>query len=109
MPATSLTHPSRLEGAALQQQLNKLPAWHVDASQQCIERHFLFADFNTAFGFMTQVALAAEQRQHHPDWSNVYHRVVIRLTTHEAGGLTERDLDFARWLDRLVPPAPTVA
>ena len=66
-----------------------------------LKREFVFDDFAQAFGFMTQVALAAEQRNHHPEWSNVYNRVVIVLTTHDAGGLTSKDIDLARVADRV--------
>lgn len=64
-------------------------------------RDFTFVDFNEAFGFMTRVALLAEQRNHHPEWSNVYNRVSITLTTHDAGGLSARDLDLAQLIDNL--------
>ena len=64
-------------------------------------RDFTFVDFNEAFGFMTRVALLAEQHNHHPEWSNVYNRVSITLTTHDAGGLSKRDLDLAQLIDNL--------
>jgi 4a-hydroxytetrahydrobiopterin dehydratase len=67
-----------------------------------IEKHFRFADFSAAFGFMTRVALACECRNHHPEWSNVWNRVDIRLTTHESGGTTQRDLDLARAIEQLL-------
>ena len=66
-----------------------------------ITRDFTFIDFNEAFGFMTRVALLAEQHNHHPEWSNVYCRVTITLTTHDAGGLSTRDLDLAQRIDSL--------
>jgi 4a-hydroxytetrahydrobiopterin dehydratase len=66
-----------------------------------ISRDWLFADFNEAFGFMSRVALLAEQMNHHPEWSNVYNRVSITLTTHDAGGLSFRDIELARRIDRL--------
>jgi 4a-hydroxytetrahydrobiopterin dehydratase len=69
------------------------PGWRLSDDGSFITREFKFADFRAAFSFMTHVALAAEQADHHPEWSNVYNRVDIRLTTHDAGGLT--DLDFA--------------
>jgi 4a-hydroxytetrahydrobiopterin dehydratase len=75
------------------------PDWTRDDKRDAITREFKFADFNRAFAFMTQVALAAEKRDHHPEWSNVYNKVRITLTTHDAGGLTQKDLDLARFAD----------
>ena len=72
-----------------------------------LAREFVFADFSEAFAFMTRVALAAEQRNHHPEWFNVYNRVDITFTTHDAGGLTERDIDFAQWVDGIAGDAGT--
>ena len=73
--------------------------WQHDAARGAIRRTFRFTDFVQAFGFMTQVALAAEKDDHHPEWTNVYNRVDITLTTHAAGGLTQRDFDLARQID----------
>ncbi|HUR81968.1 MAG TPA: 4a-hydroxytetrahydrobiopterin dehydratase, partial [Thermoanaerobaculia bacterium] len=64
-------------------------------------REFRFADFTEAFSFMTAVAFAAEKRNHHPDWTNVYNRVAIRLTSHDAGGVTDRDYDLAKAIDAI--------
>jgi 4a-hydroxytetrahydrobiopterin dehydratase len=72
-----------------------LPEWQHDGERDAISRKFAFADFTQAFAFMTQVALAAEKRNHHPEWSNVYNTVSVTLTTHDAGGLTEKDIDLA--------------
>jgi 4a-hydroxytetrahydrobiopterin dehydratase len=84
-----------------------LPGWRHDRQREAITREFVFADFAQAFSFMTQVALAAEKRDHHPEWSNVYNKVAVALTTHDAGGLTQRDLDLAQTMDavyaRFVP------
>ncbi len=80
-------------------ELAALPHWRHDAQRRAIVREFVFPDFVRAFAFMTQVALEAEKRNHHPDWSNVYNRVTIALTTHDAGGLTERDFALARAID----------
>jgi 4a-hydroxytetrahydrobiopterin dehydratase len=78
----------------------KAPAgWSRDGKRDAISREFVFKDFNRAFAFMTQVALAAEKRDHHPEWSNVYNKVRITLSTHDAGGVTEKDLDLARFID----------
>jgi 4a-hydroxytetrahydrobiopterin dehydratase len=80
----------------------KLPTpagWSRDDKRDAITREFVFKDFNQAFAFMTQVALAAEKRDHHPEWSNVYNKVRITLSTHDAGGVTQKDLDLARFID----------
>ena len=78
----------------------KTPAgWTRDEKRDAITREFVFADFNRAFAFMTQVALAAEKADHHPEWSNVYNKVRVTLTTHDAGGVTQKDLDLARVAD----------
>ncbi|GGF00067.1 4a-hydroxytetrahydrobiopterin dehydratase [Stappia taiwanensis] len=81
--------------------LNDLPGWSLDPEGDAIEKTFRFAGFIEAFGFMTRVALVAEKMNHHPDWSNVYRTVSVRLTTHDAGGLTELDIKLARAMDRL--------
>ncbi len=83
-----------IAGDALDLTLAKLPGWGID--QEKLYREFVFDDFNAAFGFMSRVALAAEAANHHPEWFNVYNRVRVHLTTHDAGGITERDVDLAR-------------
>ena len=80
-------------------ELNRTQAGSWTSDGQTLTREFRFADFSRAFGFMTSVALLAEKADHHPDWANVYNRVSINLTTHEAGGLTQRDLDLAAAID----------
>lgn len=82
--------------------LDGLPEWDHDAGRDAITRSFTFDDFSQAFAFMTQVALLAEKADHHPEWSNVWNRVDILLTTHDAGGLSGRDIDMARAIDTLV-------
>jgi 4a-hydroxytetrahydrobiopterin dehydratase len=78
----------------------KAPAgWTREEKRDAISREFVFPDFNRAFAFMTQVALAAEKADHHPEWSNVYNKVRVTLSTHSAGGVTEKDLDLARFID----------
>lgn len=79
-----------------------LPAWSPSRDGAAIERKFAFADFSEAFAFMTRVALLAEQSDHHPEWFNVYNRVEITLTTHDAGGLSLRDVAMAKAIDALV-------
>jgi len=76
------------------------PEWQVDGN--ALHRQFEFADFVEAFAFMTKVALVAEKRFHHPEWSNVYSRVIIRITDHEAGGISGRDAAFVEAVDRLL-------
>lgn len=85
----------RLDMAAEAQLLAAYPDWARTADGLGIERTFRFADFVAAFGFMTRVALLAEKADHHPEWSNIYNRVTIRLTTHDAGGLSARDAEMA--------------
>lgn len=80
--------------------VNGLTGWSVSQGDRpAIERTLKFADFNTAFAFMTRVALKAETMDHHPEWSNVYNRVTVLLTTHDAGGVTELDMTMARFID----------
>jgi 4a-hydroxytetrahydrobiopterin dehydratase len=85
--------------------LAKLRGWRFDDGAACIRRSFRFADFSTAFAFMTRVALAAEKADHHPDWSNSWNRVDIALSTHSAGGLTGLDIDLAGAVDVLAGDA----
>jgi 4a-hydroxytetrahydrobiopterin dehydratase len=82
--------------------LGEIPAWREAKGRDAIVREFRFKDFNAAFGFMSRVALLAEKMDHHPDWTNVYNRVEITLSTHDAGGVTERDIKLARLIDTLV-------
>lgn len=79
------------------------PGWTREAGRDAMTREFVFRDFNAAFAFMTQVALAAEKRDHHPEWFNVYNKVRVTLTTHDAGGITQKDLDLARVCDEAFP------
>lgn len=92
----------QLSEAERAEALDGLPEWDYDESRDAITRGFTFADFNEAFGFMTRVALLAEKADHHPEWSNVWNRVEILLTTHDAGGLSERDIEMAQAIDALV-------
>jgi 4a-hydroxytetrahydrobiopterin dehydratase len=88
-----------LEPQVISARLAALPGWVLAADGLSISRQYVFSDFRSAFGFMTQVALAAEKADHHPEWFNVYNRVDMRLTTHEAGGLSERDFALAAVAD----------
>jgi 4a-hydroxytetrahydrobiopterin dehydratase len=82
--------------------LASLPEWRQRDDGLAIERKFKFADFNEAFGFMTRVALLADKYDHHPEWLNVYNRVAMTLTTHDAGGLSQRDVTMAKAIDALL-------
>ena len=86
----------KLEPGMATQHLATLPHWRHDERKGAITRKFVFGDFAQAFAYMVEVALAAEKQDHHPEWSNVYNRVEITWTTHDAGGLTERDIALAR-------------
>ena len=79
----------------------RLPDWKMVDGRDAIARMFKFKDFNAAFGFMTRAALVAEQMNHHPEWFNVWNRVDVTLSTHDAGGLTELDLKLAEAMDRI--------
>lgn len=81
--------------------LQKLSHWKTVEGRDAIFRSFKFADFNAAFGFMTRAALVAERMNHHPEWLNVWNRVDVTLSTHDAGGLTELDIKLATALDKL--------
>ena len=92
----------RLNGDERANELANLPEWSVIGDPDGITRRFLFADFSTAFAFMTRVAILAEKADHHPEWFNVYNRVDITLTTHDAGGLSRRVIVMAKAIDSLV-------
>ena len=90
---------ARLSDAEIEEQLRSIPGWAVDRG--ALVREFKFGNFIEAFGFMTRVALLAEKSDHHPDWTNVYNRVEIKLSTHEAGGITARDFALAQQIEQL--------
>jgi 4a-hydroxytetrahydrobiopterin dehydratase len=81
--------------------MNRLPLWTLDDDHRGIRRSLKFADFNAAFGFMTRLAMEAERSNHHPEWFNVYNRVDIRLSTHDVGGLSQRDFSLAAFIDNV--------
>ena len=86
----------------LAEALAALPAWRADdGPREALVRRLVFAEFNAAFGFMTRVALLADKMDHHPEWSNVYNRVDVLLTTHDADGVTRRDVEMARFIDQV--------
>jgi 4a-hydroxytetrahydrobiopterin dehydratase len=79
--------------------LKDLPGWSAVPGRDAITRKFEFRDFNAAFGFMTRAALLAEKMDHHPEWFNVYNKVEVTLSTHDAGGVTEKDVKMAKAMD----------
>ncbi len=89
----------KLDAEAHAAALRELPDWREVPGRDVIARKFEFRDFNAAFGFMTRVALLAEKMDHHPEWMNVYKTVDVRLTTHDAGGVTEKDVAMAKAMD----------
>jgi 4a-hydroxytetrahydrobiopterin dehydratase len=91
----------KLTGEARKAALATIPAWTELMERDAIFRKFVFKDFNEAFGFMTRIALIAEKRDHHPEWLNVYKTVEVTLATHDAGGLTEKDIALAQAMDKL--------
>ena len=93
---------TRLSEGLRTEELASLPEWTYDAERDAITRRFTFKDFNQAFGFMTRVALLADKADHHPEWSNVWNRVDILLTTHDADGLSTRDIQMAQAIDKLL-------
>ncbi len=92
----------RLEEAQLARALSGLPGWTLAGGK--LHKDFKFSSFVTAFGFMTSVALVAESANHHPEWSNVYSRVSVDLMTHDAGGVTEKDVELAQEMEELSQP-----
>jgi len=91
----------KLDAAARAALPATLPQWQLVEGRDAITRSFRFADFSAAWGFMARVALLAEAQDHHPEWFNVYNRVEITLTTHDAGGLSARDVALAVAIDRI--------
>jgi len=91
--------PRRLTDGEIDDALAGLEGWSLERGK--LHKEYRFADFVQAFAFMTRVAAAAEERAHHPEWFNVYSTVRVDLTTHDAGGISQRDVDLAREMDRL--------
>ncbi|NML27561.1 4a-hydroxytetrahydrobiopterin dehydratase [Zoogloea dura] len=91
--------PEKLDEAGRRAGLAGLDGWQETPGREAIAKTFRFKDFNAAFAWMTRVALMAEKLDHHPEWFNVYNRVEVTLSTHDAGGLTELDLSLARFMD----------
>lgn len=91
---------SQLSQPEINKRLSNLEGWKCSGG--FLQKEFTFADFITAFAFMTQLAFTAENLGHHPDWSNAYNKVSIKLTTHDAGGITEKDFAFARKAEEII-------
>ena len=96
-----MTRPKALAPDEIDSRLAAIPSWKVENDR--LHRQFVFDDFVEAFGFMTRVAIVAEKLDHHPNWSNVYNKVDVHLTTHDAGGLTVLDFTLAEQMDRFAP------
>lgn len=94
----------KLVGEARNVALAKLAGWTEPPGRDAIAKTFVFKDFNEAFGFMSRVALVAEKHDHHPEWRNVYKTVEVVLSTHDAGGLTQKDIALAEAMDRIARP-----
>ena len=92
----------KLTGAARAEALGGLDGWAEVDGRDAIAKTFRFKTFNQAFGFMTRAALKAETMDHHPEWFNVYNRIEVTLATHDAGGVTRKDIDLAAFMDTLV-------
>ena len=97
-----MTRPARLPDAEITRRLATVSGWSHTKGK--LRREFKFRDFSQAFGFMARVALVAEKMDHHPDWSNVWNRVAVELSTHDAGGITALDFELAAAMDRLAVP-----
>jgi 4a-hydroxytetrahydrobiopterin dehydratase len=93
--------PTLLTGKEREKSRSSLNGWSDVEGRDAIRKTFKFKDFNEAFGFMTRVALIAEKMDHHPEWTNVYNRIDVTLSTHSAGGLTELDTELARKMDEI--------
>jgi 4a-hydroxytetrahydrobiopterin dehydratase len=89
----------KLSDSEIQTRLASLPSWRVKDAK--LHRDFAFPDFVAAFSFMTKVALIAEKRDHHPEWFNVYNKVSVDLTTHDAGGISDKDFELAKAMEAL--------
>ncbi len=96
----------RLTGPARNDALAALDGWAELPDRDAIAKSYKFADFNAAFAFMTRVAMKAEKMDHHPEWFNVYNKVDVVLATHDAGGLTKRDIELAKFMDGVAKPSP---
>ena len=99
MPSTQI---EKIDPQTLSQELETLTGWHKAENKDAIEKSFKFKNFSQAWAFMTRVALLAEKMDHHPEWFNVYNRVDIVLTTHDAGGISQRDIEMAKTIESYI-------
>ncbi len=90
---------AKIDPQTLQEELSTLDDWTKPEDRDAIEKSFKFKNFNAAWGFMSRIALLAEKMDHHPEWFNVYNKVDITLTTHDAGGISEKDIKMAKAID----------
>ena len=90
----------KLSESSIEEKLKNLPGWSIKKDK--LHKEFQFNDFNQAFGFMTRAAIEIEKMNHHPEWFNVYNRITVELTTHDAGGITDNDVNLARILNSLI-------
>jgi len=90
----------KLSESIIEEKLKNLPGWSL--KNEKLYKEFQFNDFNQAFGFMTRAAIEIEKMNHHPEWFNVYNRITVELTTHDAGGITDNDVNLARILNSLI-------
>jgi len=90
----------KLSESVIEEKLKNLPGWSL--KNEKLYKEFQFNDFNQAFGFMTRAAMEIEKMNHHPEWFNVYNRITVELTTHDAGGITDNDVNLARILNSLI-------
>ena len=90
----------KLSESSIEEKLKNLPGWNIKKDK--LHKEFQFNDFNQAFGFMTRAAMEIEKMNHHPEWFNVYNRITVELTTHDAGGITDNDVNLARILNSLI-------
>ena len=91
----------KLTGEARRKALGPLKHWKKVRGRDAIQKAFRFSDFNEAFGFMSRVAMKAEKMDHHPEWFNVYNQVLVTLATHDAGGVSVRDVEMAKFIDSI--------
>ncbi|WP_276313244.1 4a-hydroxytetrahydrobiopterin dehydratase [Pararobbsia silviterrae] len=94
---------TKLTAEERKSKLSALPGWEPAVGRDALQKSFRFEDFNAAFGFMTRIAIKAQEMNHHPEWFNVYNRVEITLSTHEAEGITQRDIDLAAFINGIAP------
>ena len=101
-----MARPQKLDAASRAKALAELSGWQDVPGRDAIQRKFVFADFNAAFGFMSRCALTAEKMDHHPEWFNVYKTVDVTLATHDCGGVSALDIELAKFMDQAASGKP---